>query len=40
MMKRAPLDSPIMAIWRMASARKASIERSQCSGIPLGLIQG
>jgi hypothetical protein len=40
MMKRTALDSRIMAIWRMASALKASIERSQCSGFPLGLIQG
>jgi hypothetical protein len=27
-MKDQPLDRPIMAIWRMASAPKASIERS------------
>jgi hypothetical protein len=40
MMKKRALDSPIMAIWRMASGRKASIERTHCSGIPLGLIQG
>jgi hypothetical protein len=38
--KATPLDKPVMAIWRMASAHNASIERSHRSGFPLGPIQG
>jgi hypothetical protein len=41
MMKRAAsLDMANMAIWRMGTALKESIERRICSGFPLGLIKG